>query len=72
LKTVAAVSVSQPGTQSVVHAVFIPLTSEIQLRKAFESVGLIPKQVTHALKKLKKTKESDGFLIPIDQGQPRQ
>jgi len=42
------------------------------LRSAFESAGLTPKQVEYALDKLKQTAKNDGFLIPIDQYQPKQ
>lgn len=73
LETTAEVSVSEPGMQvQSVRADFIPLNSENRLRSAFESAGLTPQQVAYALGKLKQTAKNEGFLIPIDQGQPRQ
>jgi hypothetical protein len=71
LETTADVSVSDYGIQAQsVHADFIPLSDESRLRSAFESAGLIPKQVGYALHKLTEIKKNEGFLIPIDQSQP--
>lgn len=73
LGTEAVVSVLDLGGRVHIGPVdFIPLDSESRLRLAFESAGLIPRQVVYALQKLAGTANHEGFVVFIDHSQPSQ